>query len=127
MNNKPQEIWEYLVISILSVNQYKLDRTYLKFKNLEEVGLFFPDNLVKWNQNEILNKLVDAQLDRGPYMNNIFSARLKELGNSIENYGKEHYEKFLLSQDKIEIEKFLIQVKGIGNRTIQNFFFLMES
>ena len=119
--------WKYLIVSLLSVNQYKLSKTYLKVNELESAGLFIPSNLVEWSQEKITEKLIEAQCDRGEFMNNIFSSRIKEIGNTINIYGQAYCEQIFASQDKEKIKKFLIGIKGVGNVVISNFFILIEN
>ena len=121
------DFWKYLIISLLSVNQYKLSKTYLKVNELESAGLFIPSNLVEWSQEKIIEKLIEAQCDRGEFMNNIFSSRIKEIGYTINIYGQTYCEQVFFSQDKEEIKKILIGIKGVGNVVISNFFILIEN
>jgi|688.fasta_scaffold912984_2 hypothetical protein len=121
------DYWKYLIVALLSVNQYKLSKTYLKINELEIAGLFIPSNLVEWNQEKIIEKLIEAQCDRGEFMNNIFSSRIKEIGNTINVYGQTYCEQIFASQDKEKIKNFLIGIKGVGKVVIDNFFILVES
>lgn len=118
--------WKYLVISLLSVNQYKLEKTYLIAQELDNVGLFLPSNLVEWDTDKILAKLIEAECDRGEFMNDIFSSRIREIGKTIEHYGQNYCEEIFLTKDKQTIEDFLIPIHGIGKKVISNFFLLTE-
>jgi hypothetical protein len=60
--------WEDLVVSLLSVNQYSLERTYESIKGLREQGLFNPTKLKQWDHGEFVARLKAAGCDRGPFM-----------------------------------------------------------
>ncbi|TVP63094.1 MAG: hypothetical protein EA343_08985 [Nodularia sp. (in: Bacteria)] len=119
-------VWEDLVISILSVNQYTLSKTYLSIETMRQVGLFNPDNLIQWDSNEINEHLRQGGCERGSFMTNLFAERLAALGALIANQGISKCEQILLSRDKKLITDFLMPVKGIGPKVIQNLFLLQE-
>lgn len=117
-------VWEDLVISILSVNQYTLSKTYLSIESMREIGLFNPDNLIQWDINEMNQRLRQGGCERGSFMTNLFAERLAALGGLIANQGISKCEQVLLSREKKLITDFLMPVKGIGPKVIENFFFL---
>ncbi|MEA5603189.1 hypothetical protein [Nostoc sp. UHCC 0252] len=129
-NSKPlyntNNVWEELVISILSVNQYTLSKTYLTIESMREIGLFNPDNLKQWDINEMNQRLTQGGYERGSFMNNLFAERLAALGSLIANQGINKCEQVLLSRDKKLITDFLMPIKGIGPKVIENYFFLQE-
>src|SRR5690348_2701962 len=83
----PDEVWEDLVVSILSVNNYSLEHTYRFIEGLREQGVCQPKNLMRWDLEEISRRLRAAGYDRGSFMNNQFALRLSSLGVLIENKG----------------------------------------
>jgi hypothetical protein len=118
--------WEDLVVSILSVNQYSLERTYQALEGLRKEGLFDPNNLPHWGQVEIVDRLKAAGCDRGPFMTNLFAFRLRNLGTLIEHRGLEECVKIISSRDSGEIKELLLPVNGIGPKVIANFCLLRE-
>lgn len=54
--------WEDLIVAILSVNNYSLEKTYSAIETLRGEGLFHPENLVRWTSKEI-----GTRLRRGGY------------------------------------------------------------
>ncbi|MBD2135094.1 hypothetical protein H6F47_22415 [Sphaerospermopsis sp. FACHB-1094] len=119
-------VWEDLVISILSVNQYTLSKTYANTESMREIGLFNPENLKQWDIQEMNQRLRQGGCERGSFMTNLFAERLTALGILIANQGINNCEKILSSRDKKLITDFLMPVKGIGPKVIQNFFLLQE-
>jgi hypothetical protein len=117
--------WQDLVASILLVNRYTLERTYQSIPALEKQGLFDPENLIRWDQKEIMERLKLGGCDRGPFMTNLFALRLASLGEFL---GREFdiCAEVLGGKDARQIEQLLMPVNGIGPRVLYNFFLLRE-
>jgi endonuclease III-like uncharacterized protein len=118
--------WEDLVISILSVNQYSLEKAYVQAPLLRENGLFSPENLSKWDIEEIAARLRSSGYDRGSFMTNLFAVRLACLGVAAISSGLPESGRILLSNEPKAIRSFLLPIKGIGPQVLQNFFLLRE-
>jgi len=119
-------LWDDLVVSILSVNQYSLERTYVFLGSLRENKITDPASLARWQQQEIEEKLRAAGCDRGLFMTKLFAERLSALGELIYKKGIAECEKAISSQDARVIEAFLMPVKGIGPKVLRNFYSLRE-
>jgi len=120
------DAWEDLVVSILSVNQYSLERTYQSLEGLREQGLSDPHRLMHWGQAEIADRLKAAGCDRGPFMTNLFALRLCNLGMLIERRGLETCMRIIWGRDRRAIQDLLLPVNGIGPKVIANFCLLRE-
>src|ERR1035438_7854416 len=79
--------WEDLVVSILSVNQYSLEKTYAVAPLLRQGGLLSPENLSRWELEEIVARLKATGCDRGRFMTKLFAVRLASLGMAVESRG----------------------------------------
>jgi hypothetical protein len=121
------DIWEDLIVSILSVNQYSLERTYGALESLRCAGLFDPANLVKWEADEFVRRLKAAGCDRGEFMTSLFAVRLASLGHFLSQTGIEKVAKILRSKNRVLIEETLLPVNGIGPKVIRNYCFLQGS
>lgn len=118
--------WEDLVVSILSVNQYSLERTYRCLDGLREQGLSDPNKLMRWGQVDIVDRLISAGCDRGRFMTNLFGLRLCNLGALIERSGVEVCTKILAGRDSRAVKELLLPVNGIGPKVIANFLLLRD-
>jgi hypothetical protein len=116
--------WEDLVVSILSVNQFSLERTYRCLDGLRDQGLLDPSELMRWGQVDIVNRLKSAGYDRGVFMTNLFGLRLCNLGTLIQRIGVDDCTKIISSRDAKSIEELLLPVNGVGPKVIANFFLL---
>jgi len=119
-------VWEDLIISILSVNQYKLQSTYSKVSSLRLVGIFAPQNLKTWTSEEIKNRLISGDCDRGSFMTHLFAERLSSLGELVRKRGVSECERVLLSEDKGLITELLMPVRGVGEKVLENLFMLRD-
>jgi hypothetical protein len=124
MTNRTGNPWEDLVSAILSVNQYPLEKTSLIVETLRREGLFHPQNLARWTSKEIGTRLRNGGYDRGGFMTWLFAERLESLGKFAESVGIEECEKILRSGRTNEVKQFLLPVKGIGPKVLDNFFVL---
>ena len=123
---QPNNPWEDLVISILSVNNYSLERTYQSIEGLRSEGLTDPIHLMKLDQKEIVVRLKAAGCDRGSFMTNLFALRLANLGALIESKGVEGCLNVISGKDTRAIEELLLPVNGIGPVVIENFYCLRD-
>lgn len=122
-----EDPWEDLVLSILSVNQYSLERTYRSTDGLRKAELFDPRQLMLWDQSEIVERLRSAGCNRGPFMTALFAFRLYNLGVLIKHHGVELCTKIISGHDMRTIEELLLPVNGIGPKVIANFRLLRGS
>lgn len=121
-----EEVWEDLVISILSVNNYSLEHTYRFLDGLRKQGVCHPKNLMRWELEEIRRRLNAAGYDRGSFMNYQFALRLSSLGVLLENKGVDRCTAIISGGDRKAIEELLLPVNGVGPKVIANFWLLRE-
>lgn len=117
-------LWEDLVVSILSVNQYPLEKTYAVISLLRQGGLLNPENLGRWKSEELIDRLRASGCDRGPFMTHLFAGRLSSLGLAVESTGVLLFRQILLSNDPQAISDLLLPIRGIGPKVLSNFLFL---
>jgi len=124
MTDETAHLWEDLVLAILSVNTYPLEKTYLAVETLRREGIFDPQNLMRWKAEEIGIHLRRGGYDRGEYMTNLFAERLAALGAFANSVGIEECEQVLRKGGATEVRQFLKPVKGIGPQVLINFSLL---
>lgn len=114
--------WADLVIAILSVNNYPLDKTWNLFDGLEENGLFDPRVLAGCDLSELARRLGAAGYDRGDAMTAMFTDRLAALGRLAREVPVDRCERILSSGTRDEVVSFLAGVRGIGPKVLENYF-----
>lgn len=122
----PDSPWEDLVVSILSVNQYSVEKTYAVLPLLRQAGLLCPHNLGSLQLEEIISRLEGAGCNRGPFMTKLFAIRLASLGLALELQGVEKCQNILLSAEPSLIRALLLPINGIGPKVVNNFFMLRD-
>jgi hypothetical protein len=118
--------WDDLVISILAVNRYSLEKTYDRKSGLQEQKITDPRSLVNWTEEEIERRLKASGYDRGLFMTKLFARRLFALAGLIRAVGLTHCNQVLSGRSKGEIEYLLERVNGVGPIVLQNFYILRQ-
>ncbi len=80
-DKKESNPWADLVIAILSVNSYPLEKTFALFPSLEDNVLFNPTVLRDLSSADVARRLGAAGYNRGDTMTAIFTERLTSLEN----------------------------------------------
>lgn len=123
-DKKETNPWADLVIAILSVNNYPLEKTFALFESLEDNGLFDPTVLAGLSATDVARKLGAAGYNRGDTMTAIFTERLSSLGQLTSSVPVESASRILKTGDHKEVSSLLSSVKGIGPKVLANFFLL---
>jgi hypothetical protein len=124
MPNQQDNPWEDVVVSILAVNQYSLERTYAAVPGLRQEKVFSPENLSRWPIEEIADRLRRGGCDRGAFMTNLFAKRLSSLGKWVQSKGFVECEKILTCGERPAISALLSPVNGVGPKVLANLFLL---
>jgi hypothetical protein len=106
--------WEDLILSILAVNNYSLEKVYALAGSFRREGLLDIRNLGKWEEADIAVRLGKAGYDRGLFMTDLFSKRLAALGRFAASRGLSDCERVLYSKDPSSIQQLFQNTKGIG-------------
>jgi len=124
--NREDDPWSDLVVSILSVNNFPVERVYALLDRLRAEKLTDPENLSQQTAPALYAKLVVAGYDRGEFMTHLFAERLSSLGAFAKAFGIAECEKVLKGRNANAIKAMLLPVNGIGPAVMRNYFFLRE-
>jgi len=124
--NPEDDPWSDLVVAILSVNSFPVERTYALLDRLRAEKLTDPAHLSQQTAPALYSKLVAAGYDRGEFMTYLFAERLSSLGAFAKAVGIAECEKVMKSRDANAIKSMLLSVKGIGPAVMHNFLFLRQ-
>ncbi len=116
--------WGYLVVSILSVNNYLLERAYGLLERLEKEGLLDPARLGQWDIGEVVGRLDRAGYGRGPGITKIVAERMVALGVWASKREFEKCTRDLVTMPDDEVGELLLSVKGVGPMVLRNFLLL---
>ena len=115
-----------LILSILAVRNYGLEKTYLLKDSLKSIGLFDFKILMNSSTEDLENLLKEAGCNRGEFMTALFASRLNSLDGFIKQEGLQNFKAKVNNSDLNEVSAYLLKVKGIGPKVIANFFVLRD-
>lgn len=113
--------WANLVIAMLSLNNYPLEKTWKIYDRLETNGLFNPLNFASWRHEELFDKLISSNYDRGA-MTGIFVERLSTIAALVDDVTAN--EQILANGTRQEIVNLLTRIKGVGPVVLNNYMLL---
>jgi hypothetical protein len=119
------EHFKYLVIAMLAVNNYPLERVWRQRSDLEKLRVFDPTFLATAEEDHIARALEDAGYQRGDYINGLLASRLKNLGHFAITLGHSRMKEVL--EDRGDLSVALRSVGGIGPVVIRNFIALRDT
>ena len=115
--------WADVVVAILSVNLYPVERTFEHLDGFVREGLVDPTNLATWSVAETTHRLRLAGYDRGR-LTPMMAERLVSLGRFVQEGGREHCDAVLLRGEADEISALLSPVRGVGPAVLRTFLML---
>jgi hypothetical protein len=123
-NRRDDDAWEDLILSVLSVNKWPVQKTYASLDALRNEGLCEPKKLARMGPDQVVLRLKRAGYDRGEFMNGLFAQRLSSLAAFAMERGVECCVKALHSSERKDLEQFFAVVNGVGPKVIENFCLL---
>ena len=120
-------IFEYLTISLLSVNNYPLERSWGLRDGLRRAGLCDPTHVASLSEEELGSRLKRAGYDRGDFLSGLVASRLSTVAHYLTDIGWHSAATRLTEGSPAEVTALLIQAKGVGPVVIRNFLFLRDS
>lgn len=120
----PSDVLEDLILAILAVNNYPLEKAFALRDRLRAQGWMEPQRVAKLSHEDAVAALKAAGYDRGPTMNSIFASRLQELGQFVVKHGLDTIATPLKAGKKDQVEALLLDLHGIGPAVVRNFWLL---
>jgi hypothetical protein len=122
----PNDPFELLVVALLSVNNYSVERTLSLRNALRGEELFSPTSLASLRSSQIAERLGKAGYDRGPFLTSLIAHRLACLGEHIVAIGPKA-NAILASGSREQVETLLLVVDGIGPAVLHTFLALRKA
>jgi hypothetical protein len=119
------EIFTDLVISMLSVNNWPLEKVAVLLPKLKEGQLLDPDIVSLLSFEEAVRRLKEAGYTRGQLVVNILAERLIRSATAfIELDLQAKLEQAELLKQPKEAKELLMQLYGVGPRVVENYILL---
>ena len=119
-------VWEELILSMLAVSSYPLDRALAVQDRLRSEGIFVPQNLAHWSVGETVDRLRAGGYDRGK-LTPMYADRLVSLGKLVSAQEPCELARILQSGSDRDVHDALLPIYGIGPVVIRNFLALRRS
>ncbi|MDH4127625.1 MAG: hypothetical protein OEV44_02645 [Spirochaetota bacterium] len=121
-----EEIIENLIISVMAINNFYLEKAYnLKEKLLKE-NLFNLETLKNSSSEQLFEKIVKSGYKKSDYVIGLLVDRFKDIGNKLSPSVLDQLLKAVVAKDINSIEKILLPIHGVGYFVIKNFNSLCE-
>ena len=114
------EPWEDLVVAVLAVSLYPIERVEPCRMAFREAGLFDPNRLAAESIQALTEELQRAGYDRGK-LTWQFADRLISLGKHVIDGDQRSFERVLSDGSELEVGEALTPIYGIGPKVIRNY------
>jgi hypothetical protein len=127
-NRRPgvEAIIEDLIVALLSVNSWPVDKTYQMLDALRGAGLTDPTKLAQLTPEEISHRLAAVGYARGDYINGLIGVRLASLGQVLTTERCTALSRSVSERRFDSVNAMLGLIKGVGPMVLRNFWFLRQ-
>lgn len=113
-----------LIIALLAVNRWTLDRAFDIAEGLKRAGLTDATKLAAMPESEIAVRLGEAGYKRGSFMESLLARRIRRASDVLVNGGLRRIADLERAGDAKGIREFLLTLEGVGPEVAKNFIAL---
>jgi len=124
--NIQDEHLEAIIVSMLAVNNFSLERAYGLLPTLRESGLTSPKRVIDTPTDTIRAGLATAGYQRG-HLTEMFADRLIALMREVDAGRLDRIDSLVLSGKREEAQELLCSIRGIGPRVALHAWLLMTT
>ncbi len=121
-----QEHLEAIVVSVLAVNRYPLEKSYSLLPNLRKLGLTDPTKVANANSPDVMMRLDRAGYHRG-LLTEMMAGRLIGLMNAVSEGQLDSLSNMVTKGEKDQAKQLLCRMKGIGPQVAADVWMLVTS
>lgn len=115
---------ECLLMALLSVNNYSLEKVWALLPRMREAGLTDPARVVAMDMPAAIAALTSAGYDR-KNLTWLFAERVKALMGAIHDGTLDGLDDAISRKDKITASALLEPIRGVGPRVLENAWALL--
>lgn len=115
-----------LVVALLSVNGWGLEKTFALYDDLQVQGLFAVESVAAMPRGEVCDRLEKAGYRRGDFLVGLLAGRLHDLARILSGEGKKTLRQLVEERDLQGIDNFLLEINGVGPQVVHNFKLLRK-
>jgi hypothetical protein len=112
---------EHLVVALLAVGGFTLQRTWDLLPNLEREGLTDSRAVEKLDEGEIVRRLARSGYDRGPTVTTSMAKRLMALHVAVRDGVLAEATRLIRDGRVLDAQKALCKIKGVGPMVFKQF------
>jgi hypothetical protein len=127
MSDAVATISENLLVALLSVNQWSVEKVYGLVEGFREAGLFDFDSVARLDEAELTRRLGTAGYNRGTYLTPMMASRVGSLAGVLKGGTVRKLADFIASGDRESAENILKLIDGVGPFVLRNFWLLQKS
>jgi hypothetical protein len=116
-----------LTMAILAVNHWRLDQSADIYEGLEREGLFSTERILAMSHGQLHQALRAAGYKKAPYVVDLVCDRLFDMARKLGGENSAVFEQLCVGGNKESVEKFVVQIKGVGPKVFENFWLLVSS
>lgn len=113
-----------LVVALLAVNRWTLERALAITNGLKDAGLSDPAAVRSMTVDDVAGRLAEAGYKRGRYMEQLLAVRIVSAAEVIDEQSVLRLTELERRGDKKAIAAFLLTVKGVGPEVVNSFLIL---
>jgi hypothetical protein len=113
-----------LVVAMLAVNRWTLERAVSIANGLSDVGLSDPTAIRSMSVDEVATRLASAGYKRGHYMEQLLAMRIVGAAETLDEDSVQRLTDLERRGDKNAIRDLLLAIKGVGPEVVNSFFIL---
>jgi endonuclease III-like uncharacterized protein len=120
-SNAPETLIGDLVVAMLTVNNWPLEKACELRPTLERTQLFDIEELAKLPHDEVSRRLKDAGYTKADYVVGLLADRLLAMAATLSGHGFEEFRQLVDSDRDAERDRFLLGIKGVGPAVLETF------
>lgn len=122
--SREQHVFLDLVVAMLAVNRWTLERAASIADGLSDAGLSDPSAIRSMSVDEVATRLATAGYKRGRYMEQLLAIRVVSAAEILDEQCVRRLTDLERRGDKNAIRDLLLAVKGVGPEVVNSFFIL---
>lgn len=122
----PEEAVRNLMVALLDVNSYPIEKVVSCSQELEEEGIFDPEQVSRWTEEDAVRRLARAGYNRGPFMTAFLAERLLSVSRFLQEGGRSVFKRACETRRVEEVAGALKGVRGVGPAVLRNLGMLMQ-
>jgi endonuclease III-like uncharacterized protein len=122
-----QDFFLELIVAMLAVNRWTIERTATLMDSLKTAGLSDPATVRSMTLDEVSKRLADAGYARGDYMQRLLGERILSAAFKLDDDAMARVEQLERLGDSAGLRRLLMDIQGVGPEVIRNVLLLRSS